>query len=130
MSSLKNQTIQLITVYLNLTKMNYIFSEIIDSILSKNGIYLDSIGINNWALNKKNTLLVLDELKKEKIALLGGDIYIYHDKTIIPTYDNWYFNRTSNENYVDESIQYAKNYINNYLNNKESVILFVLIPDI
>ncbi|EDH9717851.1 hypothetical protein MYA82_004452 [Salmonella enterica subsp. enterica serovar Agona] len=55
------------------------------------GISLESLGVKNWALNRKNALDVLHHFESLNICVLGGDVYILTDKGMEQNYDSWYF---------------------------------------
>ncbi|EAN8157777.1 hypothetical protein AUB46_21630, partial [Salmonella enterica subsp. enterica serovar Typhimurium var. 5-] len=55
--------------------MCILWSKEIDSILNI-GISLESLGVKNWALNRKNALDVLHHFESLNICVLGGDVYI------------------------------------------------------
>lgn len=112
--------------------MKNTWSENVDNIL-KCGIFLENLGIKNWALPEKNVLQALEKLFKIGVGVLGGDVYIIEkDSTINPTYDSWYCNRENSEDdisFVSRSILRAKNYITNYQQEKSNK-LFTLVPDV
>ena len=89
----------------------YISKEYIDR-----GLKLIEIGINEIAFNKSDALKVLEELEKNSIAVLGGDVYYIKNNVITLTYDNWFINRNDEEwlLYVEKSIKKARSYIRIY----------------
>jgi hypothetical protein len=101
-----------------------IYSEKIESILRK-GICFQQYGISNWGFSKNLALSIVEEFNKLNIGILGGDVFIIENNTIIPTYDNWYTNK-DNENFVELSIFKAKNYIKNYYYKNNVYFVFVL----
>ncbi len=105
------------------------WSENIKEVLSC-GIPLLDFGINNWALNRSQSLLALVELKKRKISILGGDVYEIVNNMPESNNDNWYCNRHDNEaleDFVDRSINDASDYISSYVNPSGRKTLFVLV---
>ncbi len=50
------------------------WSEDVKKIL-EGGIPLASVGIDNWALNKDQAMRAFDEFERQKIPILGGDVY-------------------------------------------------------
>ncbi len=93
------------------------------------GIYLENIGINEYALTKKQALFILELCKKEKVGILGGDILELVNNEIKYTYSNWYCNRNENEselNFCFRSIDYAEQYIVNTMQNKNFYTTLVL----
>lgn len=112
--------------------MNIIFSREIDTVL-KIGKSLDGIGINNWALNKKQVLFALKKFSLLKVPILGGDIYESKKGTIQTTYDNWYCDPLpgeTKEEFVTRSIAKSKAYIEAYKGKEFQKLLFALVPDV
>jgi hypothetical protein len=110
--------------------MEIIWSKEIDEILSI-GRSLKDIGIRNWALNKECALVALDQLAVAGIAVLGGDVYLEHDKTLQSNYDNWYCQRENGESnaaFVKRSIMYSRAYVSNY-NMPSLPVLFAIVPE-
>ena len=113
--------------------MEIIFSEKIDNILSIKGIFLGSIGINNWALSGIDVLYVLKQFENMHIAVSGGDVCerLNNGKMEL-NYDNWYYDKDSNKSKyenINASLRYAELYIKNY-NGLSGNIYFILVPDI
>lgn len=92
-----------------------------------NGICLKELGISEyaWALEDIKNIICIFE--KEKIPILGGDVYKIVNGTISRTYDSWYLNRE------DESYSYIKSYektisyISGYENGKEGEFIYSII---
>ncbi len=104
-------------------------SKVIDEVLSI-GIPLSDIGVNNWALNKTQSIKAIEELRRENISILGGDVYEMINGSPVSNYDNWYCNREDNEsweNFVIRSTEYARRYIEGYKQNNEKEIYFTLV---
>lgn len=109
--------------------VQYVWSEIIDSILSA-GESLEVPGVRNWALNQAGALCALERLHQEGIAVAGGDVYRLENGRLEPTYDNWYCDRGDGEQigeFVERSIGVAVNYITEYSNSDERAF-FSLVP--
>ncbi len=105
------------------------WSENVEAVLSI-GVSLFDIGINNWALNKSQSMRALDEFERLKIPVLGGDVYEVVDGTPESNYDNWYCDRNDKEvlgEFIARSISYAREYISNYSNPSGRETLFVLV---
>ncbi len=106
------------------------WSENIESILSI-GICLKNVGVNNWALNKKQALYAVEELKKNGVPILGGDVYEKQYCKFIQNYDNWFCDKKEyekDEDFLSRSIQIAFNYINSY--NANDKTYFVIVPQL
>jgi CO dehydrogenase/acetyl-CoA synthase beta subunit len=109
--------------------MTMAWSEDVKKILEK-GVSLSSVGIDNWALNKDQAMLAIDEFEKHKIPVLGGDVYEIVDGYPEANYDNWYCDRNANEDlegFVARSVGYARDYIENYSNPSGRETYFVLV---
>lgn len=107
--------------------------ENIEIFFSKYGISLNSIGVNEYAFTYENSLLVINEIEKLKIPILGGDVLIMlHNK---PKYtgDSWACDRGENEpinEYIQRSIERARNYIREYHKKNKVVSFFSIIIDV
>lgn len=111
--------------------METTWSTIADSILST-GRTLSAIGVRNWALTKEQSLIALDLLAAEGIAILGGDVYEVVNDLVQPSYDNWYCDRLPGESadvFVERSLGKARSYIANYEDTGRD-ILFAIVPQI
>ncbi|PID44174.1 MAG: hypothetical protein CSB47_11585 [Proteobacteria bacterium] len=109
--------------------MTMTWSEDVKKIL-ESGVSLSSVGINNWALNKDQAMLAIDEFEKHKIPVLGGDVYEMVDGYPEANYDNWYCDRNANEeleDFVARSAGNARDYIESYSNLSGQETYFVLI---
>lgn len=105
------------------------WSEKIKSILSS-GLSLDNIGVNNWALDKQQTIDALNDFKKQGIAVLGGDVYEIIDGTPESNYDNWYCDQNDGESFKDfsdRSIASARKYVNDYKHPTDKSIRYALV---
>ncbi|CYW17201.1 Imm40 family immunity protein [Streptococcus suis] len=92
------------------------------NILDK-GVDLSRIGINDYAYSWENIDVILAEIKKLNLTILGGDIYTIKDGELILTFDNWYYNQ-SNSN---SSIVKAREYLYDYLEKNEGNFYFSLV---
>ena len=83
-------------------------------------ISLESIGVDGIAYTKSEALRIADENYNSNIPILGGDVYLFNNGNILPTYDNWYCNRNDSETsyeHVVRSYQVACDYIKKYPDN-------------
>lgn len=111
--------------------MNTIWSKESDAIL-KVGRSLEDVGVCNWALTKEQTLMALDRLEAEGIAVYGGDVYEMHRKCLQSNYDNWYCDREDNESksaFISRSIAKARDYVTNYKLNRNVEFYFAIVPE-
>ncbi len=109
--------------------MTMAWSEDIEKILGI-GVSLSSVGIDNWALNKIQAMLAIDEFEKHKIPILGGDVYEILDGYPEANYDSWYCDKNANEtleNFAKRSICYARDYIESYSNSSGQEAYFVFV---
>jgi len=110
--------------------MDTIWSKESDAIL-KVGRTLENVGVRNWALTKKQTLMALDQFEAEGIAILGGDVYEMQKEGLQSNYDNWYCNRKENESksaFVSRSIAKARDFVTNYKLNRDVECFFAIVP--
>ena len=83
-------------------------------------ISLESIGVDGIAYTKSEALRIAEEYYNSNIPILGGDVYLFNNGNIKPTYDNWYCNRNNSETsyeYLVRSYQVACDYIKKYPDN-------------
>ena len=98
----------------------------------KVGVSLESIGVKNWALSKEDAVKALDKFNELQIPILGGDVCEKINEVIQYNYDNWYCDRQPNESqfdFVNRSIDKARDYINNYNSENIENIFFAFVPD-
>jgi hypothetical protein len=110
--------------------MKTIWSNKIESIL-KMGKPLDSIGVNNWALSKKEALIAIEKLTQECVPILGGDVYEMINGRLKSTYDSWYCDIEEDESensFLIRSIDKAGTYIRKYNARNANAIYFVIVP--
>ena len=53
-------------------------------------------------------------MSKQKIDILGGDVYKIENETIKMTFDSWYMNKDSSEEFYQKSKLRALRYIEDY----------------
>lgn len=95
------------------------------------GRSLEEVGVENWALSKKQALDALIKLEAHKIVVLGGDVYKIVNEIPQMTYDNWCCDpkkNESSENYLLRSLEESEKYISNYsFTGDGSKILFAIV---
>lgn len=90
----------------------------VSNFLKQYGIsLLDEFGVNDYVLSLKSSFILLELVQKEKIPIVGGDVYLKNEnnKLILGDY-YWLFwscNRKQNEtfdskSYYERSIEMAK----------------------
>ncbi len=94
--------------------------------LSIKAIPLNELGIFEYAWEYNDLLSVLELLRKDKITLLGGDVYRLSGKKIFITYDSWYYSSKDKSNYED-SYNKALEFINIFEAKKEKYIYSIII---
>ncbi|MEK5389039.1 Imm40 family immunity protein [Margalitia sp. FSL K6-0131] len=80
-------------------------------------ISLDELGITDLAWKWGDVQHVIEFLKQNDFAILGGDVYIIENNQINTTYDSWYINRGPGESwydYINECEKKTIEYINEY----------------
>ncbi len=108
--------------------------ELIDKIreILEVGVPLHKYGTSSWGLTKEQALKAIELFHFERIAILGGDVYVIKKEFILPNYDNWTCNPVkgeSEEDFLERSINKAHDYIENYKSNFEETFYFVLVPN-
>lgn len=80
-------------------------------------ISLKELGITDLAWKWEDIHHVIEFLKKNGYAILGGDVYFIENNQIETTYDSWYINRETGKSwcdYIKESEKVTVDYINEY----------------
>lgn len=83
-------------------KQNDIISIIQDNDISEY-YSLKNLGIEGYAFPYQEALKIVQTCKLLAIPILGGDVYSMNNSTIENSDDNWYYNRTPDESYYDDS---------------------------
>ena len=83
--------------------------EILEFIKNKS-IDLSEMGVNNFALTKKDALKLLEKFKENNIFLYGGDFLEKQNKKINYNYINW----STNGKNIIHNLEYAENFIKKY----------------
>ncbi|MCB1067109.1 MAG: hypothetical protein KDK56_02880 [Simkania sp.] len=96
-------------------------------------VSLEKYGLNELAWTKENAINLINSILNDKIAILGGDVYLLASGNIEPLYDNWYCEKvsfeTQNEYFLRsklEALQYIKNYP---VKNDEKIIFVIVFSD-
>ena len=107
------------------------WSEKVDSIISC-GISLHDAGVSDWALTKEQALSAFDSIEKEKMFVLGGDVYQMVSGAPESNYDNWYCDRNEGEDegsYLERCISKARQYVTQYQHPNGQKAFFVLVVE-
>jgi hypothetical protein len=93
-------------------------------------MFLDCLGVRNWALSRDNALRAIDDLEDFGVAILGGDVYLLVGEIAEQTYDSWYCDRGHDEPesvFFKRSLDKAREYVSGY---SVQGALFALVPKI
>jgi len=99
-------------------------------LLKNRGKPLMAIGVNSFALDKESALIAIGFLQEANIPILGGDVFKQLEEKLTLTYDNWSCQKekySSNEEYINASLEEAKEYIENYKANRNELVYFELV---
>jgi len=108
-----------------------IWNHELDSILNK-GVPLQDLGINNWALDRGQSLSALEELEQAGVAILGGDVYELIEGKLSSNGDSWYCECSDGEQksqFAVRSIKRARQFILSYRPPNNGSPFFALVPD-
>ncbi len=102
----------------------------IKKIILKNSISLNNIGSFNFAYKKNDALLLINELKKLNIAIIGGDVlYKSGDRYQYSYGDNWSVSKNSDmkiqsniDASYDQSIIYILGYETSKIQNDTDIV--------
>jgi len=94
------------------------------------GISLESIGVNEVAWEYEMALSVVDFLKDNRMPILGGDVYKRIAGEVVPTYDNWFVNRSECGYLMQRTFEKAKTYILDYAKNHGEGYLYSIIFEV
>lgn len=107
------------------------FNELI-SIL-KTGISLEPMEVNEYAFSYENVLLVITEIEKLGVPILGGDVLTMDHGRLGYTGDSWSCNRRADEpigEYFKKNIQHTRNYIEHYHKRNKDSFFFSIVENI
>jgi hypothetical protein len=100
--------------------------EIKDKITEKS-ISLEGYGINDLAWSKEDAKSLINQIMKDKVGILGGDVYKLTPKRLEPLSDNWScepMETEPEEDYYSRSKSESLKYIENYPIEPEEKIIF------
>lgn len=100
--------------------------EIKEKIIEK-AISLEKYGINDLAWSKEDAQALINSIMKDRVGILGGDVYKIESNRLEPLYDNWSCeimkNESQEEYYLRSKIESLK-YIENYPVQSEEKVVF------
>ncbi len=100
--------------------------EIKEKIIQKS-ISLEKYGLNDLAWSKEDAKNLVESIMKDRIGILGGDVYKLEANRIEPLDDNWACEpgqTESQEEFYMRSKVESLNYIENYPLREEKNIIF------
>jgi len=57
--------------------------------ITKKAFSLEKCGVNDLVWNKEDAQNLINSILKDKIGILGGDVYKINSHRLEPLYDNW-----------------------------------------
>ncbi len=78
------------------------------------GISLEELGIYEMAWKIDEIKKIIELLRKEKVPVLGGDVYKIVDDKIESTYDSWFLNNNGQFDFIEKSLDKSISYIEEY----------------
>lgn len=100
--------------------------EIIEKI-AKKSISLEKYGLNDLAWSKEDAKNLIRAIMKDRVGILGGDVYKLTSNRLEPLYENWACEQAaieSEEEFFLRSKFESLKYIENYLVKPEESIVF------
>lgn len=98
--------------------------------ITQNSISLEEYGLNDLAWSKEDATNLINSIMKDRIGILGGDVYKLTSNRLEPLYDNWACEPSaaeSEEEYYLRSKSEALKYIENHLVQAGENIVFSII---
>lgn len=95
--------------------------------ITQKSISLEKYGLNDLAWNKEDSIKLINEIIKDKIGILGGDVYKLTPGGLEILPENWSCEPTENESeeeYYLRSKSESINYIENYPTQMNEKIIF------
>lgn len=97
--------------------------------ITQNSLSLEKYGLNDLAWTKKDAQTLIQEIMKDHIGILGGDVYKLNRDRLEPLYDNWScepMDTETEEKYYLRSKIESLNYIERYpIGNAENIIFSI-----
>lgn len=95
--------------------------------ITQKSISLEGYGLNDLAWTKEDAKNLINSIMKDRIGILGGDVYKLTLNRLEPLYDNWACEPAateSKEEYYSRSKSESLKYIENYPVQAEKNIVF------
>ncbi len=109
----------------------YTMNQEYNEFVKNHGMYLkEKLGVNEWAFSRNDAFQLLEIMRKDQQACLGGDVLVENEGKLTYDYTNWYYNQDTNETqeqYVENSILKAEEYIKNYPEKEGKKYYYVLV---
>ncbi len=97
--------------------------------ITQKSLSLEKYGLNDLAWSKEDATDLIQAIMKDRIGILGGDVYKLKSNRLEPLNDNWScepMSAESEEEYYVRSKTKSLNYIENYLiENGENIIFSI-----
>lgn len=90
-------------------------------------ISLKELGILEYAWNVDDVKRIVATFDVNKIPILGGDVYKIIDSKVCQTYDSWYINKSSENDFYRISHEKTMSYILNYEKRNEGQFLYTIV---
>ncbi len=97
----------------------------------KTSVYLYGYGINGFAWNKKDALIMIESILNDEIGILGGDVFVFTDE-LKSTYNNWHSDPKSGESINDfyrRSKLESLLYITNFREEDENILFSIVFTE-
>ncbi len=105
-------------------------AEEFDSLLTRSGVSLASLGIRDIGLSRSNGLEAVELLRRANLPILGGDVYFRRGDRIEVAYGNWYVDPEASEDhetYLRRSWDKAETFLKSFPEPTEAEVLFALV---
>ena len=80
-----------------------------------------------FAWNVDDIKEIIATFDAKKIPILGGDVYKMVDDNVCYTYDSWFINKSSENDFYRISHEKAISYISNYEERNEGQFFYTII---
>jgi hypothetical protein len=101
-----------------------------DEFLTKSGISLASLDIDDTGLLRSDALKAVEILRQAKLAILGGDVYFRRGDQITIACANWHTQRKPSEDresYLRRSWEKTEMYLKSFREPSDAEVLFSMV---